>query len=164
MVSSIQSYDSTQQTGGTQGWSTQTLTDKQESTIDSILSKYDSSDLSSSDAQSIMDALRKAGIPMGSGLKDEMKADGYDLKQVAKLARQAQQQDGSSSSSSASSTSSSSTSASSGGIDVSALQSLQSILSQYDLSNLTSDQENDLTSQLQQSGLLQSGNIIDLSA
>ncbi len=176
MVSSIQSYDSTQQTSATPGWSTETLTDKQELTIDSILSKYDSSSLTSSDAQSIMDALRKAGIPMGSGLRDEMKTDGYDLKQVATLARQARQQDGSSSSSSnstsgassssssTSSTSSSSASDSSGGINVSALQSLQSILGQFDLSNMTSDQQSDLTSQLQQSGLLQSGNIIDLSA
>ncbi len=161
MASTIQAYDATQQVSGTQGWGTQTLTDKQQSQVSSILSQYEPSNLTGSDAQSIMQALRKAGIPMGSGLRDAMKADGFDLKQVGSLARQAQQQDQDQQSSDATTSSSSS---GSDGINVSALQSLQSILSQYDLSNLSSDQQNSLTSQLQQSGLLQSGNIINLSA
>jgi hypothetical protein len=55
-------------------------------------------------------------------------------------------------------------SGSSDGINVSLLQQLQSILSQYDLSSLSSDQNRQLTSQLQNSGLMTTGNVINLSA
>jgi hypothetical protein len=111
-----------------------------------------------------MRALRQAGIPMGSELSDAMHAQGFDLKQVSSQARQQREQQQQPSTASASGSSGSTENSGTGGINVSALQSLQSILGQYDLSNLSSDQQNQLTSQLQQSGLLQSGNIIDLGA
>jgi len=49
-------------------------------------------------------------------------------------------------------------------IDFSALQTLQTILSQFDLSNLTSDQKEDLVSKLNEAGLMKPGNMIDLGA
>ena len=49
-------------------------------------------------------------------------------------------------------------------VNKSSLQTLKSILSQYDLSSLSTDQETSLITQLSQSGLLQSGSTLNLGA
>jgi hypothetical protein len=49
-------------------------------------------------------------------------------------------------------------------VNTSTLQSLQSILSQYDLASMSSDDEQGLLDQLINSGLLKTTNMIDLSA
>jgi len=44
------------------------------------------------------------------------------------------------------------------------LQLLQSILNQYDLSNLTAEKEEELLSSLNQAGFMQSGSLLNISA
>ena len=50
------------------------------------------------------------------------------------------------------------------GLDSSALQSLKSILDQYDLTSLSADQKTNMVKQLSDAGLTHSGFMIDLSA
>lgn len=155
MVDSIQGF-------GTMGIDTsfrprfQSLTDDQKSQVDSILSQYDKDNLTSEDAKSIFNAFKEAGIG-GPGLRETIEAAGFDAEELRSMAGfegkppqgggrpPAPQQ-------------------SSQNVNLSALQSLQTILSQYDLSSLSSDQETDLMGQLQEAGLMKSGNLIDLSA
>ena len=91
---------------------------------------------------------------------DTIKADGFDpskLRQLAGGGRHHHHHQ-------ASGASSSQSGASANQIDVSSLQTLQSILSQYDLNNLTSDQSSQLQSRLSQAGLTQPGTTINLTA
>jgi hypothetical protein len=137
----------------------QALTDDEKSKIKSILSNYDPDNVTAEDAKSIFDAFREAGIRPGPGMKEAIDDAGFDAEELRSLARpddappppppQSHRQG---------------SKASGSGIDISVLQNLQSILGQYDLSNLSSDQENQLVSQLNQAGLIKSGYIIDLSA
>jgi Spy/CpxP family protein refolding chaperone len=126
----------------------QPLTDDQESQIQSVLSKYDSSNLTSDDAKSILDSFRKAGIPPGKELEDAISSAGFDAKKLFSLA-------GPPPGAPPSGSRSGSTGTSTGGTDVaSVLQQLQSILGQYDLNNLTSDQQSKLITQLSNTGLI----------
>ena len=47
-------------------------------------------------------------------------------------------------------------------MNISALQSLQELLNQYDLSNLSEEDQAQLYTQLQQNGFLNTGNVVDL--
>ena len=49
-------------------------------------------------------------------------------------------------------------------VDTEALQNLHSILNQYDLTNMNEDDQKNLLDQLNQAGLLNSGNVINISA
>lgn len=134
----------------------QPLTDEQKSKVQSILSDYDSSKLTNEDAKSIFQSFREAGIRPGAGLRDAITSAGFDAEKLRTLAkpdgRHTHKQN------------SVSTSTSDGEIDTTALKSLQSILNQFDLTNLSADEQKDLLTQLNDAGLMQSGNIIDLSA
>jgi hypothetical protein len=131
------------------------LTDDQKSTVASILSKYDANNITSSDAQSIFKAFKDAGITPMKGLKEAIESAGFDAEKLRSLAMP---QDSSQENYFWASQNSSNS------INTSALQSLKSILSQYDLSNLSTDQENNLFSQLQNAGLFQSGNLLNTGA
>jgi hypothetical protein len=56
----------------------QTLTDQQKATVKSILSKYNSSTLTASDAKAIHSAFRDVGLHKGPGLNEAVKAAGFD--------------------------------------------------------------------------------------
>jgi hypothetical protein len=128
------------------------ITDDQKKTVASILSKYDKSNLTTSDAKSIFKQLSDAGIKPMKGLKESIEAAGFDADKLLSLAMP---QEPSESTFWASQNISS-------GINKSSLQTLKSILDQYDFSNLSSDQENSLISQLNQSGLVDMGSLLNL--
>jgi hypothetical protein len=125
----------------------------QVSTLTSILSKYDSSNVTSSDAVSIFKELQSAGITPVRGFKEAFASAGFDVEKVRDAAL----------------TSEPSidnyfwaAQKTSQGTSASALQSLKSILDQYDLNNLTSTDQNNLFSALQSTGLLQQGSFLQL--
>jgi hypothetical protein len=143
------------------------LTDDQKSQVQSILSEYDSDNLTADDAKAIFKAFRKAGIN-GAGLKEAIEATGFDAEKLRSLAGADGPQGpggpggpggpppgGMGMNRSGSSTT---------GVSMSTLKSLQSILSQYDFSSISTDQQSELFTKLSSSGLLKNGNIIDLNA
>jgi hypothetical protein len=129
------------------------LTSDQKSQIQSILSKYDAKNMTAEDAKSLFEDLRDAGIPPSKELEDTITAAGFDFKSLLEssgIGRHPRHHN---------------MQGNNGSINTSALQTLQSILSQYDLSNLSSTQQNEIVTKLQEAGLLMgSGNMIDLSA
>ncbi|MBL8093801.1 MAG: hypothetical protein JNL73_06495 [Anaerolineales bacterium] len=130
------------------------LTDAQKSLVQSTLADYDSETLTADDAKEILSTFREAGIRPGQELRQAIEETGFDEKQLLELARpEGGQQPPPGRGPQGSST-----------LDVSALQSLQTILSQYNLSDLSSDEETDLLNQLNRSGLVRSGDMIDLTA
>jgi hypothetical protein len=129
----------------------QPLTDDQKAQITSILSQYDSTNLTADDAKAIVKKFREAGIKPGPGMKETIESAGFDAEKLLSLGRPDQKDK------TASSTST-------GTINVEALQSLQSILNQYDMTNLSQSDQKNLVSQLQEQGLLNPGYIIDLKS
>jgi hypothetical protein len=156
MVSSIQGMGPMQGMDGMMGMRgmrpQEKLTDEQKQKVQDILSKYDTDSLTSSDAKSIFKAFEDAGIK-GPGLRDAIEETGVEADELWSKGHDGQKppQGGP---------------GQAGGnqINASALQSLQDILSQFDLNNLSSKDQNTLVSQLQQAGLLQSGSMIDIAA
>jgi hypothetical protein len=144
---------------GVSGFSSQAseLTDEQKETVASILSKYDKDNLTAADAQSIFKELKDAGITPQKGLKEAIESAGFDSEKLRSLARpqNENQENYFWASQSQSSTS---------GVDTSALLTLQTILNQYDLASLTSDQQSSLFSQLKTTGLFQSGSLLNMGA
>ena len=132
------------------------LTDDQKKTVASILSKYDSKNLTTDEVKSIITDLKKAGINASKGLKDSLDAAGFDSEKFRSLALSSGDSSLTSYFNPSQSTSSSSI------MNTSALQTLQSILNQYDLSNMTTDQQTSLYTQLNSAGLLQSGNLLNV--
>ena len=133
------------------------LTDDQKQQVQTILSKFDASNLTSASAQSIFKQLQQAEIQPGKDLKDTIKAAGFDMDHLASWAAPTSGQDHSRGGAER-------LQSHTQGINRSALQSLQSILGQYDLKNMTDDQQKGLLAQLDQAGLLQSGDIINIGA
>jgi hypothetical protein len=133
-----------------------TLSDAQKKSLQSILSQYDPKNLTSDQAGSIFEQLRKVGIQPGQGLKDALESAGFDPLQMRKLIMEGiiQAQKGQLQS----------TQNNTNGINTSALQTLKTILEQYDLNNLTKEDQNNLMSNLKNAGLLQGGNILNLGA
>jgi hypothetical protein len=154
MVDSISSFGSTASMGAFPG--PKALTDEQKAKVKDILSKYDPNNLTDADAKSIMDAFKEAGIQPSKDLQDTIKADGFGSSKLSSMLKPHGHKPPEGAAAGTASTTNS--------INTSALQSLQNILSQYDLNNLTSDQQTDLVSKLNDSGLLSSGNTIDISA
>jgi hypothetical protein len=132
---------------------TEPLTEDQKNKIQTILSQYDSENVSTEDAKAIFQAFSDAGIKPTRGMKEAIEAAGFDAEDLRTKGmpegRPPQRMENSSSSSK---------------IDLSVLKSLQDILSQFDLTNLSEDNANSLTSKLQELGLLSSGSIIDLKS
>ena len=139
-------------------YQTQPLTDDQKTTLTSILKKYDPANLTAADAKNIFQSLQQAGIQPSKDLTDTLKADGFDPQKMRQLAGGGRRhghhhpQEPTATSGSASQ------------INLSALQSLQTVLSQYDLTHLTADQSKKIQSQLSDLGLAQPGSTINLSA
>jgi len=131
------------------------LTDDQKKQVQTILSKFDANNLTAASAQSIFKQLQQVQIQPGKDLKDTIKAAGFDMNHLASLAAPTSGHDPSQDGTGR-------LQGHSQAINMSALQSLQSILEQYDLKNLTDDQRKSLFTQLDQAGLLQSGDIINM--
>lgn len=137
------------QMGGMQRQRNVTLTDEQKSTIQDILSNYDADNLTTEDAQSIFEAMRDAGIPPGSGMKEAVEEAGFDLEPFKPSGPPPPPP-------------------SQGGmkkeLNVDSLQSLQTILNQFDLSDLSAEDEESLFTQIQQAGLMNPGNLFTIDA
>ncbi len=153
MVSQIQGMGSMMGTG--MQFRAESLTEDQKGQIQSILSQYDPEKVSTEDAKSIFQAFREAGIKPSAGMKETIEAAGFDAEDLRAKGRPSgpppppPQGKGNSSSS---------------GINVKALQSLQEILSQYNLSDLSEEDESGLLSDLQTQGFMNPGIMIDLKS
>jgi hypothetical protein len=139
--------------------STTTLTDDQKKTISTILSKYDASNISADNAKAIFKAFSDAGIQPQRGMKEAIESAGFDADKLRQLGMP---QDGSRQGPPPPPPPSSGSSKSSSSINTDMLKQLQNILDEYDLSNLDSDQKNELYGKLADAGLLQSGNVLDI--
>jgi len=140
-------------TANSESSQTTPLTIDQKKQVQAILSNFDPKNLTASDAQSIFKQLQQAGIQPTRDLKDTIKAAGFNPDQLASLAAPVAGQYGAVQPQTQNQN-----------INTSALQTLQSILNQYDLKNLTQDQQKSLMTQLDKAGLLQSGDIINIGA
>jgi hypothetical protein len=165
-MSSIQGFGSMQGMMGMMGMMgnnsvKSTLTDEQKQTVADILSNYDANNITADNAKEIFQKFSDAGITPQAGLKEAIEAAGFDAEQLRQLGMpdQVNGQMQMPPPPPPSSTSGSAT-----GINASTLEKLQSVLDQYDLSNLSSDDQTNLISQLTSMGLLQSGSLINISA
>jgi len=133
------------------------LTDEQKSQVQSILSQYDPSNVSAEDAKNIFKAFRQADIRLGPDLKNTISAAGFDAGNLLSIARSDGHGYGHRTGAA---------SAPGNRVNMSTLQSLQSILNQYDLTNMSPDQEKEILSKLNDAGLrgIGSGFVINKSA
>lgn len=139
----------------------QTFTEGQKSQVASILSEYDSSSLTAEDAGSINEAFKEAGFQGGFGLFQAIKEAGFDGDTIRTL-------DPSSPVEGPKGPPPPPPPPQAGGgtvgLNEEALAELQSILEHYDLENLSSEDESELLSALDESGLLMSGLLFNTSA
>lgn len=124
------------------------ITDEQKTTVSDILSEYDPENLAEADVRSILQAFREAGIGPADGLKEVIEEAGFDADLILKIPHSDGREEHFWASQSVSES-----------IDLTSLQSLQSILDQYDFSNISTDQETSLRQQLQASGFFQGSSI-----
>jgi hypothetical protein len=89
MISGISSSSSImpQVSSSSSSSASSSLTSSQLETISSVLASYDSSNLSASDAQSIIESFQDAGIEPSSELESAMSDLGFDAKEVGDLGR-----------------------------------------------------------------------------
>jgi hypothetical protein len=130
------------------------LTEEQTSKIADILSQYDPENVSDEDAKAIFQAFKDAGITPAKGMREAIEAAGFDAEDIRSrgMGDQGMMPPPPPQSSS------------SKGVNLSALQSLQEILSQYDLTNLSESDQSSLTSQLQELGFISTGSVIDIKS
>lgn len=86
MIDSISSSSVYQYMASSKSSSNNSLSLEQQETIESVLSNYDSSNLSSSDAQEIVNSFEAAGISPSKSLADTMDSLGFDAREVGDLA------------------------------------------------------------------------------
>jgi EF-hand domain pair len=132
----------------------QALTDDQKKTVDSILSKYDASNLTASDVKAINKSISDAGISFGKSLGDEIESQGFSVQTMMSLSPPPANNT-SASTTDASTTSASATSATSQ-IELKAENSLLSDLVNYLSSLSSSNSSTDNSTSTQFSDLLQS--------
>ncbi len=137
----------------------QNLTEDQKSTISSVLSEYDADSLTEDDAISIISALKEAGIGPGKDLAEAISNEGFDAEAIGSLAA-ASQVNGMGGHPPPPPPSGGGRA----GLNMDVLAELQSILEQYDLENLSSEDESELLTALDESGLLMSGLLFNTSA
>ncbi len=152
MINSIQGVSSMM--GGMMPQRTAGLTDDQKSTIASILSNYDAENVSTEDAVAIFQEFKDAGITPTRGMKEAIEAAGFDAEDLRSkgLSDQGMPPPPPAQSSG------------SGSVNLSMLQSLQEILSQYDLTNLSDTDQTSLLSQLESSGFVYPGSVLDIKS
>ena len=137
----------------------QTFTEDQKSQVTSILSEYDSSSLTAEDASSINESFKEAGFKGGFGLYQAIKEAGFDGDTIRELDPTSQVEGPKGPPPPPPPPSGGGAT----GLNGEALAELQSILEQYDLENLSSEDESELLSALDESGLLMSGLLFNTS-
>ncbi|MHB8136283.1 MAG: hypothetical protein ACYDH1_18905 [Anaerolineaceae bacterium] len=152
MVSAIQGMGSVM--GGGMMPKMKELTSDQTNTISDILSQYDAENVSDDDAKAIFQAFKDAGITPAKGMREAIEAAGFDAEDLRSKGLGDGNMPPPPPQSSSSSTS----------INLSALQSLQEILSQFDLTNLSDTDQTSLLTKLQESGLINTGSVIDIKS
>ena len=150
MINSIQGVSSMMGAGMMS--KSQGLTDDQKNTITEILSQYDPDNVTEEDAQAIFQAFKDAGITPTRGMKEVIEAAGFDAEDLRSKGMTDNQMPPPPPPSQSS------------GVNLSALQSLQEILNQYDLTNLSEEDQTSLTQKLMENGFLQPGSMVDLSS
>ena len=128
----------------------QPLTSEQKTQLEDILSEYDPASVTSDEAKKIFDAFREAGL-RGPEVREAVAAAGFDADGLFKMAHGDRPAPAT---------------PPSGGqqVNLQALQSLQSILSQFDLTDISADEQNDLFSQLSKAGLIETGSVLNRGA
>ncbi len=152
MVDQIQGLGSMM--GAGMSFKSEPLTADQKSQIKSILSRYDPEKVTREDAKSIFQAFKEAGIRPSPGMKEAIEEAGFDAEDLRAKGKPEgppppPQGAGNNKSS---------------GVNLSALKSLQDILSEYDLTNMSDEDESGLLSTLQQQGFINPGIMIDLKS
>jgi hypothetical protein len=130
----------------------QALTEDQKQTLQEILEEYEGEELTAETAKEIFKAFQEAGI-RGPGLREAVKEAGMNADELFSLAHGGQKPPAPPSGGAQST----------GQVNLSSLQTLQSILEQFDLTSMSSEQEKNLLSQLNQAGLMGTGGVIDIS-
>ena len=131
------------------------LTQDQQNKIQTILSQYDPENVSTEDAKAIFQSFKDAGIKPARGMKEVIQAAGFDAED---LRTKGMPEGGPPPPPPRMGNSRNS------GIDLSALQSLQELLSQFDLTNLSEGNANSLSIKLQEIGFMNPGSVIDLKS
>lgn len=129
------------------------ITDEQKEKIKEILANYDAESITEEDAKEIFEAFKEAGITPSKGMKEAIEEAGFDADEIRSLAGFNQPPPP--------------PETSSRGININqdALQALQTILNDFDLTELSEEEQNELLSRLQDAGLLKyPGVTIDLAA
>ena len=131
---------------------TQSLTNEQAGHVQCTLSKYDASSLTESNITAIKQSFKDAGIWPTQALRKSIESAGFDPAQLRGQsnpnpmgARPPKAEKG-------------------GSINTEVLQAFQDILEGYDLSNLSFEEEKNLTNELTSSGLMRTGVMLDLTA
>lgn len=135
----------------------QSLTEDQKAQVSSILAEYDASSLTAEDAQSINQAFKDAGFQSGPGLFQAIQEAGFDGNAIRSL-------DPSSPSEKPKGPPPPPPPSGSQGLNKEALSELQRILEGYNLDDLSSEEETDLMTKLDESGFLLPGLIVNTSA
>lgn len=130
------------------------LSDEQKEAINAVLSDYDASSLTEQDAKEIVSAFQGAGIQPSKEFADALDSAGFNAREIGGLAGVPEQR--------GSNVSPSEQGESTAGVNQDNLQLLQSILEKYnDLSNLSQEDETELSAILLDAGLLEPGALID---
>lgn len=133
------------------------LSESQKSTISDILSEYDPENITEEDAKEIWQSFQNAGIQPQAGLKEVIETNGFDAEDI-RVKATGEKTPPPPPASGAFGSNRSST------INTSALSTLKDILSNYDLDNLSSDDQDDLLNQIYNAGLTDIGSLIDLKS
>jgi hypothetical protein len=125
------------------------MTEGQKSSFQEIISKYDPENFSQNDFKAMEGELRQAGIGRTREAKSMLEDAGFNIDQFAKGGPGGTQGPGG-------------PPPMQGGINIQALQSFQEILHNYDVANMSSEDQENLMNDLTSSGLLQSGLILNI--
>lgn len=129
----------------------QSLTDSQKANVASILKDFDADKMTEESALAIMDAMKEAGYSPSPGLAQAITEAGFDPQEIGSFATQ---QQGPPPPPPPPSDSVSS-------LDTEAFSQLVEILEQYDLANITQEEEQTLVEQLQSNDLLFPGMLLN---
>lgn len=131
------------------------LSNEQQSLIELTLGKYDSSKLSASDANEIVNTFSEAGIQPGKELENALMEAGFDAREIGSLAGSQKQGGTQTMPPPAENISSPDTNQNN-------LQILQAIFEKYqDINNLSNQDLTQLSQELQDAGLLEPGVLIN---
>lgn len=127
----------------------QSLTESQKANVASILEDFDADNMTEESALEIMDAIKEAGYSPGPGLAQAIAEAGFDPREIGSFATQKQGPPPPPKNDSVSS------------LDTETFGQLVEILKQYDLANITQEEEQALVEQLQSNDLLFPGMLLN---